>query len=154
MWRAGPTIFWLFSAPRSRTLAAVSLMKFPSPHSAAPRERARKERQRSLITAREQAQSRARALYSSLTFTFVIYASLRVIGCFPCCLRVPGISSCRGRGRGNVQFVFIPHGASVLRQVILNILTFFFISCKFTIYSTNWAISKYVIRKHLCGAIT
>jgi hypothetical protein len=30
---------------------------------------------------------------------------------------------------------------------------FFFISCKFTIYSTNWAISKYVIRKHLCGAI-
>jgi hypothetical protein len=32
-------------------------------------------------------------------------------------------------------------------------LKFFFISCKFTIYSTNWAISKYVIRKHLCGAI-
>jgi hypothetical protein len=29
---------------------------------------------------------------------------------------------------------------------------FFFISCKFTIYSTNGAISKYVIRKHLCGA--
>jgi hypothetical protein len=29
----------------------------------------------------------------------------------------------------------------------------FFISSKFTIYSTNWAISKYVIRKHLCGAI-
>jgi hypothetical protein len=28
-----------------------------------------------------------------------------------------------------------------------------FFSCKFTIYSTNWAISKYVIRKHLCGAI-
>jgi hypothetical protein len=33
------------------------------------------------------------------------------------------------------------------------LLLFFFISCKFTIYSTNWAISKYVERKHLCGAI-
>jgi hypothetical protein len=30
---------------------------------------------------------------------------------------------------------------------------FFFISRKFTIYSTNGAISKYVVRKHLCGAI-
>jgi hypothetical protein len=30
---------------------------------------------------------------------------------------------------------------------------FYFISRKFTIYSTNGAISKYVIRKHLCGAI-
>jgi hypothetical protein len=29
----------------------------------------------------------------------------------------------------------------------------FFISCKFTIYSTNGAISKYVVRKHLCGII-
>jgi hypothetical protein len=28
-----------------------------------------------------------------------------------------------------------------------------FFLAKFTIYSTNWAISKYVIRKHLCGAI-
>jgi hypothetical protein len=30
---------------------------------------------------------------------------------------------------------------------------FFFLSRKFTIYSTNGAISKYVVRKHLCGAI-
>jgi hypothetical protein len=29
----------------------------------------------------------------------------------------------------------------------------FFISRQFTIYSTNGAISKYVVRKHLCGAI-
>jgi hypothetical protein len=29
----------------------------------------------------------------------------------------------------------------------------FFIFWKFTIYTTNWAISKYVIRKHLCGAL-
>jgi hypothetical protein len=31
-------------------------------------------------------------------------------------------------------------------------LLVYFISCKFTIYSTNGAISKYVIRKHLCEA--
>jgi hypothetical protein len=30
---------------------------------------------------------------------------------------------------------------------------FFFISHKFTIYSTNGEISKYVVRKRLCGAI-
>jgi hypothetical protein len=30
---------------------------------------------------------------------------------------------------------------------------FLFISRKFTIYSTNGAISKYIVRKHLCGAI-
>jgi hypothetical protein len=37
--------------------------------------------------------------------------------------------------------------------LLLSHKSFFFISCKFTIYSTNWAIIKYVIRKHLCGAI-
>jgi hypothetical protein len=31
--------------------------------------------------------------------------------------------------------------------------TYIFISRKFTIYSTYGAISKYVVRKHLCGAI-
>jgi hypothetical protein len=43
-----------------------------------------------------------------------------------------------------------------LLQTISNLVLYFiflFISCKFTIYSTNWAISKCVIRKHLCGAI-
>jgi hypothetical protein len=30
---------------------------------------------------------------------------------------------------------------------------FFIISCKFTIYSTNGAISKYVVSKHSCGPI-
>jgi hypothetical protein len=32
-------------------------------------------------------------------------------------------------------------------------ILFYLFSRKFTIYSTNGAISKYVVRKHLCGAI-
>jgi hypothetical protein len=37
--------------------------------------------------------------------------------------------------------------------ILIPLESIFFISRKFTIYSTNGAISKYVIRKHLCGAI-
>jgi hypothetical protein len=61
--------------------------------------------------------------------------------------------------------VFTPEG--ILRQrkekekfcykrtkpIMICLKKFFFISCRFTIYSTNGAISKYVIRKHLCEAI-
>jgi hypothetical protein len=44
---------------------------------------------------------------------------------------------------------------SIPDTILMKFVIYFFIiiSCKFTIYSTNWAISKYVIRKHLCGAI-
>jgi hypothetical protein len=37
--------------------------------------------------------------------------------------------------------------------LLLQAKYFFLISRKFTIYSTNGTISKYVVRKHLCGAI-
>jgi hypothetical protein len=42
---------------------------------------------------------------------------------------------------------------SIAAVVMYYNVQFFFISRKFTIYSTNGAISKYVIRKYLCGAI-
>jgi hypothetical protein len=44
-------------------------------------------------------------------------------------------------------------GKSRQGPLLLTRKVFVFIYRKFTIYSTNGAISKYVVRKHLCGVI-